>query len=94
MIHIWPYGPIWVARGEKSQVKKVKINISDRDFFLGLVQGDLGNSNRKSKFARPLAQGVLDPIISNPSESFELPIFKSSKLIQFIELTARTRGQP
>ncbi len=54
------------------------------------------------KFARPLAQGVLDPTISDPSESqiflsFELPIFQSSKLIeliQFIELTARTRGQP
>ena len=29
-----------MARGEKSQAKKVKINISDRDFFLGLVQGD------------------------------------------------------
>ena len=34
-----PCGPIFVARGEKSQVEKVKINISDRDFFLGLVQG-------------------------------------------------------
>ena len=39
-VHTGPYGPIFVARGEKSQVKKVKINISDRDFFLGLVQGD------------------------------------------------------
>ena len=35
-----PYGPIFVVRGEKSQVKKVKTNISDRDFFLGLFQGD------------------------------------------------------
>ena len=51
-VHTGPYGPIFVARGEKSQVKKVKTNISDRDFFLGLVQGDvqrpLGNNNRKS----------------------------------------------
>ena len=45
---------------------------------------------------------MLDPTISDPSESpiylsFELPIFRSSKLIefiQFIELTARTRGHP
>ena len=42
-VHTGPYGPIFVARGEKSQVKKVKINISDRDFFLGLFQGDTGN---------------------------------------------------
>ena len=42
-VHTGPYGPIFVARGEKSQVKKVKINISDRDFFLGLVQGDVQN---------------------------------------------------
>ena len=39
-VHTGPYGPIIVARGEKSQVKKVKIHISDRDFFLGLVQGN------------------------------------------------------
>ena len=39
-VHTGPCGPIFVARGEKSQVKKVKINISDRDFFLGLFQGD------------------------------------------------------
>ena len=39
-VHTGLYGPIFVARGEKSQVEKVKINISDRDFFLGLVQGD------------------------------------------------------
>ena len=38
-----PYGPIWVARGEKSNVTKVKIIISDRDFFLGLCQGDDDN---------------------------------------------------
>ena len=36
-VHTGPYGPIFVARGEKSQVKKVKINISDRDFFLGFI---------------------------------------------------------
>ena len=42
-VHTGPYGPIFVARGEKNQVKKVKINISDRDFFLGLVQGDVTN---------------------------------------------------
>ena len=35
-----PYGPIFVARGEQSQVEKVKINISDRDLFLGLFQAD------------------------------------------------------
>ena len=40
-VHTGPYGPIFVARGEKSQVKKVKINISDRDFFLGLFQGNV-----------------------------------------------------
>ena len=40
-VHTGPYGPIFVARGETSQVKKVKINISDRDFFLGLFQGDV-----------------------------------------------------
>ena len=40
-IHTGPYGPIWVARGEKSHVKKVKIIISDRDFFLGLCHGDV-----------------------------------------------------
>ena len=39
-VHVSPCGPLWVARGEKSQVNKVKINISDRDFFLGLFQGD------------------------------------------------------
>ena len=39
-VHTGPHGPIFVARGEKSQVEKVKIDISDRDFFLGLVQGD------------------------------------------------------
>ena len=43
-VHTGPYGPIFVARGEKSQVKKVKIYISDRDFFLGLVQGDRSDS--------------------------------------------------
>ena len=40
-VHMGPYGPIWVARGEKSHVKEVKIIISDRDFFLGLCQGDV-----------------------------------------------------
>ena len=35
-----PYGPIWVARGEKQNVKKVKQIISDSDFFLGLCRGD------------------------------------------------------
>ena len=45
-VHTGPYGPIFVARGEKSQVKKVKINISDRDFFLGLVQGDVFSLDR------------------------------------------------
>ena len=41
-VHTGPYyGPIFVARGEKSQVNKMKINISDRDFFLGLFQGDI-----------------------------------------------------
>ena len=35
-----PYGPIWVARGEKSNVEKVKIIISDCDFFRGLCLGD------------------------------------------------------
>ena len=40
-VHTGPYGAIFVARGEKSQVEKVKIHISDRDFFLGLVQGDV-----------------------------------------------------
>ena len=39
-VHMGPCGPIWVARGEQSNVKKVKIIISDRDFFLGLCQGD------------------------------------------------------
>ena len=39
-VHVGPCGPIWVARGEKSQVQKVQINISDRDFFLGLFRGD------------------------------------------------------
>ena len=35
-VHTGPYyGPIFVARGETRQVEKVKINISDRDFFLG-----------------------------------------------------------
>ena len=31
-VHMGPHGPIFVARGENSQVKKVKIKISDRDF--------------------------------------------------------------
>ena len=39
-VHTGPYGPIFVAKGEKSQVEKVKIDISDRDFFLGVFQGD------------------------------------------------------
>ena len=39
-VHAGPCGPIFAARGEKKQVKKVKINISDRDFFLGLFQED------------------------------------------------------
>ena len=39
-VHTGPCGPIFVARGEKSPVEKMKINISDRDFFQGLVQGD------------------------------------------------------
>ena len=39
-----PYGPIWVARGVKSSVKKVKIIISDSDFFPGLCQEDLPNA--------------------------------------------------
>ena len=46
-VHTGPYGPIFLARGEKSQVEKVKINISDRDFFLGLFQGDLHNTSYK-----------------------------------------------
>ena len=40
-VHTGPYGPIWVVIGEKSRVGKVKINNSDRDFFLGLFQGDI-----------------------------------------------------
>ena len=55
-VHTGTHGPIFVARGEKSQVKKVKINISDRDFFLGLVQGDASTrllynytANRKNR---------------------------------------------
>ena len=36
--HTGPY--LW-PDVKKSQVDKVKINISDRDFFLGLVQGDV-----------------------------------------------------
>ena len=40
-VHVGPCGPIWVARGEKNNVKKVKIMISDSDFFLGLCQGDV-----------------------------------------------------
>ena len=35
------YGSIWVARGEKSNVKNVKIIISDSDFFRGLCPGDV-----------------------------------------------------
>ena len=42
-VHTGPYGPIFVARGEKSQARKVKINISDRDLFRGLFQGDAHN---------------------------------------------------
>ena len=37
-----PCGPIWVARGEKHNVGKVKIIISDGDFFLGLCLVDGG----------------------------------------------------
>ena len=44
-VHTGPYGPIFVARGETNQV----INISDRDFFLGLVQGDVPGINRKAE---------------------------------------------
>ena len=40
-VHTGPCGPIFVAKGEKSQVKQVKINISDRDFLWGLFQGDI-----------------------------------------------------
>ena len=39
-VHTGPYGPIYVARGENNQVENVKIIISDRDFCLGLCQGD------------------------------------------------------
>ena len=39
-VHTGPYGTIFVAKGEKSQVEQVKINISDRNLFLGLFQGD------------------------------------------------------
>ena len=35
--HMGPY--LW-PEVNKNQVEKVEINISDRDFFLGLVQGD------------------------------------------------------
>ena len=35
-----PYGPIWVARGEKNNAEKVKIIICDSDFFRGLCPGD------------------------------------------------------
>ena len=40
-VHMGPYGPIWVARGEKSNVNNVKIIISDSDFFRGLCRGDI-----------------------------------------------------
>ena len=40
-VHVGPYGPIWVARGEKRNVKKVKIFIRDSDFFQGLCPRDL-----------------------------------------------------
>ena len=33
--------PIWVARGEQSNVTNVKIIISDGNLFLGLCRGDL-----------------------------------------------------
>ena len=43
-----PYGPIWAHMGpygwpevKRRHVENVKIIISDRDFFLGLCQGDL-----------------------------------------------------
>ena len=34
------YGSIWVDRGEKNNVQKVNIIISDTDLFLGLYLGD------------------------------------------------------
>ena len=36
---VGPYGPTRVARGEKRNVKKVKIIISDSDLFRGLCPG-------------------------------------------------------
>ena len=36
-VHVGPCGPIWVATGEKSNVKNVKIIISDSDFYPGIL---------------------------------------------------------
>ena len=60
-VHTGTYGPIFVSRGEKSQVNKVKINISDRDFFQGLVQGD---------FASIPAVEMLEQILRCPNVGF------------------------
>ena len=38
--YMGPYGPIWMARGEKNDLHKMKQIISDRDLFLGLCRGD------------------------------------------------------
>ena len=46
-VHMDPYGPIWVARGEKNNVKNVKIINSDSDFFRGLCPGDMLHTRAK-----------------------------------------------
>ena len=63
--HTGPYGPIFVARGEKNQMEKVKIHISDRDFFLGLVQRNLDpNAIRKCCVAKSSQRVVSDGCIT------------------------------
>ena len=44
-VHMGPYGPICVARGEKNNVKRVKIIISESDFSRVMSGGLLNSLN-------------------------------------------------
>ena len=84
------YGPIWAHMGsylwpemKKNQVKQMKNHISDHDFFLGLVQGDIPKRtlhttilNEPERNRKGIVEGALKEISKGPyrhvKENFKL----------------------
>ena len=84
-----PCGPIWVAIGEKNNMKNVKIIISDSDFFGGLCLGDRGGA-RAGGLGRKRSPGRAGP--GDPLSLYIYlhrgghPIWKLEKLENYINM--------